>query len=152
MGKYFLIACDGSEFNIARNPVDTPSFNPPNKTAKKGVNMIHTISLYDILNKRYIDLEVQPAKKINFLACAASWTGIPMAFSLSSLLTEDLPVIMSLPMPLKTTLTLPYVQRIPMSAGCCLWNRCRIPLTPQWNSSLPRPDFISLLPYVLHVF
>lgn len=66
MGKYFLIACDGSEFNIARNPVDTPSFNPPNKTAKKGVNMIHTISLYDILNKRYLDLEVQPAKKISW--------------------------------------------------------------------------------------
>lgn len=65
MGKYFLIACDGSEFNIARNPADTPSFNPPNKTAKKGVNMIHTIFLYDILNKRYLDLEVQPAKEKN---------------------------------------------------------------------------------------
>lgn len=68
-GKYFLIACDGSEFNIARNPADPPSFNPPNKTAKKGFNMIHTISLYDILNKRYLDLEVQPAKEKNeFLA------------------------------------------------------------------------------------
>lgn len=37
INKYFLIACDGSEFNIARNPNDTLSFNPPNKTALKGL-------------------------------------------------------------------------------------------------------------------
>lgn len=63
--KYFIIACDGSEFNIARNPQDTPSFNPPNKTARKGFNMIHTVSFYDVLSKRYLDLEVQPAKEKN---------------------------------------------------------------------------------------
>lgn len=64
-GKYFLIACDGSEFNIPRNPQDTLSFIPPNKTAKKGFNMIHTISLYDVLSKRYLDLVVQPAREKN---------------------------------------------------------------------------------------
>lgn len=63
--KYFLIACDGSEFNIPRNPDDTPSYNPPNKTALNGFNMIHTVSLYDVLNKRYLDLEVQPSREKN---------------------------------------------------------------------------------------
>lgn len=63
--NYFLIACDGSEFNIPRNPDDAPSYNPPNKTALNGFNMIHTISLYDVLNKRYLDLEVQPSREKN---------------------------------------------------------------------------------------
>lgn len=63
--KYFLIACDGSEFNIPRNPDDAPSYNPPNKTALNGFNMIHTVFLYDVLNKRYLDLEVQPSREKN---------------------------------------------------------------------------------------
>lgn len=64
-GKYYLIACDGSEFNIPRNPDDALSFNPPNKTALRGFNMIHTISLYDVLSKRYLDLEIQPSREKN---------------------------------------------------------------------------------------
>ncbi len=63
--KYSLIACDGSEFNIPRNPDDSSTFNPPSGTAIKGFNMIHTISLYDVLSKRYLDLEVQPGRKKN---------------------------------------------------------------------------------------
>lgn len=63
--KYYLIACDGSEFNIPRNPDDVLSFNPPNKTALKGFNMIHTISLYDVLGRRYLDLEIQPSREKN---------------------------------------------------------------------------------------
>lgn len=63
--KYYLLACDGSEFNIPRNPDDAPSYNPPNKTALKGFNMLHTISLYDVLNKRYLDLEAQPSREKN---------------------------------------------------------------------------------------
>lgn len=63
--KYFLLACDGSEFNIPRNPDDLSTFNPPSGTAIKGFNMIHTISLYDVLSKRYLDLEVQPGRKKN---------------------------------------------------------------------------------------
>lgn len=58
--KYLLIACNGSEFNIPRNPDDTSSYNPPSKSTLNGFNMIHTVSLYDVLNKRYLDLEVQP--------------------------------------------------------------------------------------------
>jgi len=64
-GKYQLIACDGSEFNIARNPDDPNTFHPPSGKSTKGFNMIHTISLYDILNKRYLDCVMQPGRKKN---------------------------------------------------------------------------------------
>ena len=64
-GKYQLIACDGSEFNIARDPDDPNTFHPPSGKSTKGFNMLHTISLYDILNKRYLDCVVQPGRKKN---------------------------------------------------------------------------------------
>ncbi len=65
LGKYSLIACDGSEFNIFRNSDDPLTYNKPCGFSKKGWNMIHTISLYNLLNKRYLDLEVQPGKQKN---------------------------------------------------------------------------------------
>lgn len=64
-GKYQLAACDGSEFNIARNPDDPDTFHPPSGKSTKGFNMIHTISLYDLLNKRYLDCVIQPGRKKN---------------------------------------------------------------------------------------
>ena len=64
-GKYQLVACDGSEFNIARNPDDPDTFHEPSGKSTKGFNMIHTISLYDILNKRYLDCVIQPGRKKN---------------------------------------------------------------------------------------
>jgi len=66
-GKYQLIACDGCEFNIARNPDDHDTFHPPpaGRTAVKGHNMIHTVSLFDLLNKRYLDCVIQPGRKKN---------------------------------------------------------------------------------------
>jgi len=64
-GKYLLAACDGSEFNIARNPHDPDTFHPPSGKSTKGFNMIHTIPLYDILNKRYLDCVIQPGRKKN---------------------------------------------------------------------------------------
>lgn len=63
--KYYLIACDGSEFNIARNPDDLTTFHPSGGKSSRGFNMIHTVSLYDIFNKRYLDLEVQPGRHKN---------------------------------------------------------------------------------------
>ena len=65
LDKYFLIACDGSEFNIARNPNDPDTFHEPNGKSALGFNMIHTVSLYELTNKRYLDLEVQPGRKKN---------------------------------------------------------------------------------------
>ncbi len=64
-GKYQLVACDGSEFNIARNPDDPDTFHPPSGKSTKGFNMIHAIPLYDILNKRYLDCVIQPGRKKN---------------------------------------------------------------------------------------
>ena len=63
--KYYLIACDGSEFNIARNPNNPDTYHEPNGKSASGFNMIHTISLYEVCSKRYFDLEVQPGRRKN---------------------------------------------------------------------------------------
>ena len=64
-GKYNIAACDGCEFMIPRNPEDIDTFNPPSGWSSKGFNMIHTISLYDVLSKRYLDCVIQPGRKKN---------------------------------------------------------------------------------------
>jgi len=64
-GKYHLLGVDGSEFNIARNPDDPDTFHPPNGKSTRGFNMLHTISLFDILAKRYLDCVIQPGRKKN---------------------------------------------------------------------------------------
>jgi hypothetical protein len=62
-GIYQLIACDGCEFNIARNPDDPDTFHPPTgRTTARGYNMIHTTSLFDLINKRYLDCLVVPSR------------------------------------------------------------------------------------------
>ena len=63
--KFYLIACDGSEFNIPRNPNDPDTFHEPNGKSVSGFNMVHTISLYELCSKRYLDLEVQPGRLKN---------------------------------------------------------------------------------------
>lgn len=68
MGTYSLIAVDGSEFNIARNPADPSTFHPANGKSKRGFNTIHSISLFDLLSKRYLDVVVQPGRQKNEFA------------------------------------------------------------------------------------
>ncbi len=63
--KFYLIACDGSEFNISRNPNDPDTFHEPNGKSASGFNMVHTVSLYEVCSKRYLDLEVQPGRLKN---------------------------------------------------------------------------------------
>lgn len=65
MRKYSLIAADGSEFNIARNPDDPSTFHPSNGKSKRGFNMLHTVSLYDLISKRYLDVITQPGRQKN---------------------------------------------------------------------------------------
>lgn len=64
-GRYSLIAADGCEFNIARNPNDPSTFHPSNGKSRRGFNMIHTISLFDLISKRYLDMVFQPGREKN---------------------------------------------------------------------------------------
>lgn len=68
MGGYSLIAADGCEFNITRNPKDPSTYHPPTGNSKKGFNSIHTVSLYDLFSKRYLDVVIQPGRLKNEFA------------------------------------------------------------------------------------
>ena len=67
-GRYSLIAAGGCEFNIARNPQDPSTFHPASGRSKKGFNSLHTISLYDLLSRRYLDVVIQPGRHKNEFA------------------------------------------------------------------------------------
>jgi len=64
-GIYTLVGCDGCEFNIARNPADPDYFHTPTSASAYGFNSLHSISLYDLLGKRYLDCLFQPGMKKN---------------------------------------------------------------------------------------
>ena len=104
MGKYSLIAADGSEFNIARNPDDPSTFHPSNGKSKRGFNMLHTVSLYDLISKRYLDVITQRGMEKNefFAICQLidrhSCKGVPIFIA-----DGGLPAIMYLPMQWKKT-------------------------------------------------
>ncbi len=51
--KYNLIAVDGCELNIYRNPNDSDTYYEPSEKTTLGYNMIDTISSYDVISKRY---------------------------------------------------------------------------------------------------
>lgn len=59
---YRLLACDGSDVNIARNPLDEETFI---HEGESGYNMIHINALYDLLNHAYCDFVVQGKKKLH---------------------------------------------------------------------------------------
>lgn len=61
MDGYRLIACDGSDVNIARNPDDPETFIQQGK----GYNAFHANALYDLLNYCYHDIIVQGKKKLH---------------------------------------------------------------------------------------
>lgn len=61
---YQLLACDGSDLNIARNPEDIDTYFQSMPT-DKGFNQIHLNALYDLCEKRYTDVVIQPARKKN---------------------------------------------------------------------------------------
>ena len=72
MGNYSLIAADGCEFNIARSPQDPSTFHSTSGRSKRGFNSLHTVSLYDLLSKRYLDVIVQPGRLKNEFAARVS--------------------------------------------------------------------------------
>ncbi|OUO25803.1 hypothetical protein B5F88_19320 [Flavonifractor sp. An306] len=55
---YRILAVDGTAVNMPRNP-SAPSF-VQNESAPKGYNQLHVNPLYDVLNKTYFDVVIQP--------------------------------------------------------------------------------------------
>lgn len=60
---YHLLAVDGSDINQYRNP-NTDTF-VRHSQAPKGYNQTHLNALYDLCNKTYLDVELQPKIKAN---------------------------------------------------------------------------------------
>jgi len=59
---YRLIACDGSDVNIAHNPKDEDTYFQTLPT-DKGFNQLHLNVFYDLCNRNYTDAIVQPGRK-----------------------------------------------------------------------------------------
>lgn len=64
---YRLLACDGSNLNIYRNPNDKTTYiqSGPKDCNSKGHNSLHLNVLYDILNHIYTDIIIQDIKNMN---------------------------------------------------------------------------------------
>lgn len=59
---YRLLACDGSDINISRDPKDEDTYFQ-NQPTDKGFNQLHLNAFYDLYNRKYIDSIIQPARK-----------------------------------------------------------------------------------------
>ena len=62
--EYQLLACDGSDLDIARNPNDKDTYFQ-RTPADKGYNQLHLNALFDLCSKRYVDALIQPARMKN---------------------------------------------------------------------------------------
>jgi len=60
---YRLLACDGSDINIAHNPDDEETYFKVGTA--KGFNQLHLNAMFDLLGRIYTDAIVQPARKEN---------------------------------------------------------------------------------------
>ena len=60
-----MVACDGSVADIFRDEKDTVTYFEPNNKSPRGFNQIHINALYSILDKQFLDVLVQPARKRN---------------------------------------------------------------------------------------
>ncbi len=59
---YRLLACDGSDVNVSRDPSDERTFI---HEGEKGYNAIHINALFDLTNSTYCDFLVQGKKKLH---------------------------------------------------------------------------------------
>lgn len=64
-GKYEFWACDGSSCDIFLNPEDKDTYFEPNGKSTRGFNQIHINAMFSLLDKRFTDILVQPARKRN---------------------------------------------------------------------------------------
>jgi len=61
---YRLLAVDGSDLNICHNPNDVDTYFQSILTSK-GFNQLHLNAMYDLCNKLYVDVCIQPGRKEN---------------------------------------------------------------------------------------
>lgn len=61
--EYRLIACDGSDINIAHNPNDEESYFTNGNA--QGFNQLHLNAMFDLLGKTYTDVIIQPGRLEN---------------------------------------------------------------------------------------
>lgn len=61
---YRLLACDGSDLNISRNPEDTENYFQSNPD-EKGFNLLHLNAFYDLCERRYHSVFLQSGRKAN---------------------------------------------------------------------------------------
>jgi hypothetical protein len=61
---YRLLACDGTDLNIARNPNHQENYFQSNP-GDKGFNLLHLNALYDLGSRRYVDAVIQSGRKSN---------------------------------------------------------------------------------------
>jgi len=62
LNGYRLVAVDGSDLHIPHNPRDTETYFQ-SFPGTKGFNLLHVNALYDLLNRVYLDGEIQPGRK-----------------------------------------------------------------------------------------
>jgi len=60
---YRILACDGSDINIAHNPKDEETYFTHGDV--KGFNQLHLNAMYDLLDRIHTDIIIQPARKEN---------------------------------------------------------------------------------------
>ena len=61
---YRLLAADGCDLKIAQNPKDHETYFQ-NRVGEKGFNLLHINALYDLCNRIYVDILVQPRRLEN---------------------------------------------------------------------------------------
>ncbi len=61
---YRLFAVDGSDLHTATNPNDADTYLQNNR-GEKGYNLLHLNALYDLCNRLYMDVHIQPCRNLN---------------------------------------------------------------------------------------
>ena len=61
---YRLFAVDGSNLNIPHNSSDLKTYIKTSPNAK-GYNLLHLNAMYDLCNKLYLDVSIQPLRQLN---------------------------------------------------------------------------------------
>ena len=68
-----LLAVDGSDLNIYHNPDDADTYFQ-SIPSSKGFNQLHLNAMYDLCNKLYVDVCIQPGRKENEFRALADMT------------------------------------------------------------------------------